>query len=787
MSSDSISLPIDKIHSQFLEQLSDQHLVVAAATGSGKSTRLPLWAKKNGRVLVIEPRRVACTALAGFVAQLDGTGVGEGVGYAIRFDNRYRQTTDVVFVTPGVALRWFSEDKLATFTTVILDEFHERRWDTDLLLALLKQRAQHRLVLTSATLNANRLAGYLGAEILEAEGRNFPVELSYRAKEPQQMPAIQHIEQRIAEAVKALVAKHAGDVLVFLPGRKEIQQAQVALKDVDAELIPLHASVGEKEQKRALTQSERRRIILATNVAETSLTIPGVTLVVDSGLERRTHQRNGRTVLGLHPISKASAEQRRGRAGRMAPGICVRLWGEHAPLEMATPPEIKREELTELVLAAASAGVRASDLAFADPLPEKSLAIANEKLRQMEALDVHGKITAHGEALFPLPIDTQFAHLITAMPDALTKGAMVDLVAALSLGTRWLRLPKSEQGLLAVQAWLPTGCDALTLVAALRGAVPEEVHVDQPVRKEARRLSLQIREALGLGKIPESIDFDRDAWLAAVIKAQPSLAFVRRIKRRNAMGNGYSEITVGEQSRLLESAEAAIVFDDYSMPGRGTRQTLTIGTCLAPVSFKLLADAELGERTLGRVHYDKGVVSVEQQRVYVERVINQAEISPEGDAARQALANLIMAIRICKGVAEKLTCDLEAWALFVALGEAEQQGLDTQGVSDPEQWLVERLALLGVESAEDMELVDDSDLHFEGIPDWQREKFDEKYPQTLTLGDLRCVVHYKVPGKQVIVEKVGGLRKDDPKRWEFPVWSGWKIRYKKASRVVDIR
>jgi len=778
-------LPINSIEITFKAKLKDTHLVVAAATGSGKSTRLPIWAAESGRVLVIEPRRVACTALAGFVAEQIDTRLGDGVGYAIRFDNRYQDTTRIIFATPGVALRWFAEGQLSGFDTVILDEFHERRWDTDLLLALLKQQAQHKLVLTSATLNAQRLADYLNAETLQADGRNFAVEVFHRAKDPREMPEGRGLEQQIKAAVSDYFERHRGDTLVFLPGRKEIQQAMAALKAIDADVIPLHASVSAEDQKRALSLGERRRVILATNVAETSLTIPGVTLVVDSGLERRTHQRNGRTVLGLHTISKASAEQRKGRAGRLEAGLCVRLWGEHAPLELVTPPEVQREELVEMMLAAACSGYSLDALSFADTLPEKSLRLAREKLLEMRAVEESGSVTELGTTLFPLPIDTQFAHLITAMPDPLLQGAMVDLAASLSAGGRWLTLPKSEQGLQAVQAWLPVPCDATTLIAALRGKtkedIPEEISLDSAGRKEARRLAAQIRSALGLGEIPVEIDFDRDKWLLAVIQAQPATAYIRRAKRRSAMGNGYAEITIGDQCRISDEFEAAVMLDDYSMPGRGTRQTLTIGTCLAPVKTNLLVQAGLGELQRGRVIWEGRQLSVEQLRVYVERVIHSETVMPEGDAARHAITELILRGSLMSGVADQLIRDLEAWALFIALGEAEGD------VPEAETWLCDQLELLGVEQADDMALIDTTDLHFEGIPAWQREAFDDKYPMSLSLGDLRLKVHYDVKKKQVVIEKLAGTRKDDPKRWELPGWKGWRIRYKKASRVVDIR
>lgn len=218
----SFSLPIDAVKKEFLQQLSSHHLVVEAETGSGKSTRLPIWAAKYGKVLVVEPRRVACTSLAEFIAVTpdDENRIwGCKIGYAIRFDNQFDQGTDIVFVTPGVALRWLSENGLTDFKTIIIDEFHERRWDTDLLLSLLLQTQSHRLVVTSATLDSQRLAEYMAAQRLTANGRMFDVEVIHQASDARSMPEIQHIERKIGQALE-VHREHHQDILVFLPGRK---------------------------------------------------------------------------------------------------------------------------------------------------------------------------------------------------------------------------------------------------------------------------------------------------------------------------------------------------------------------------------------------------------------------------------------------------------------------------------------------------------------------------------------------------------------------------------------
>ncbi len=215
------SLPIDSYQKTFHEQISNYHLVVEAETGSGKSTRLPVWASAHGRVLVVEPRRIACTSLAKYLAQQSGEKLGSKVGYAIKLESEYNEQTNVVFVTPGIALRWLSEDGLAGFDVIVVDEFHERRWDIDLLVAILKQKVSHRLVITSATIEGERLAHYLNANRISCEGRTYQVAIEHRATESRTLPDIRHLDQRIAEEVThQLIASH-GDMLVFLPGKRD--------------------------------------------------------------------------------------------------------------------------------------------------------------------------------------------------------------------------------------------------------------------------------------------------------------------------------------------------------------------------------------------------------------------------------------------------------------------------------------------------------------------------------------------------------------------------------------
>lgn len=781
MTSAGAELPIDALEAAFSEALTAGHVVVSAATGSGKSTRLPVWAMVRGPVLVVEPRRLAATSLAAYVAGQLGTEPGGTVGHAVRLDARYGPSTAVVYVTPGIALRWLAEDGLSRYTTVILDEFHERRWDTDLLLALLWRRGSHRLVLTSATIEAARLADYLGASQLTSDGRLYPVEVRYLADEPRAMPTRRGLEEAVAGAVDRALAETQGDVLVFLPGRGEIEACRARLGHCAAEIVALHASAPLSEQRRALNPGKHRRVVLATNVAETSLTVPGVTAVVDSGLERRTGRRNGRTVLSLEAVARSSADQRQGRAGRVQAGLCLRLWGHAAPLAEVRPPEVQREDLTDLVLAAACAGLRVADLAFPDALPEASLAAASDLLQRIGAVDDAGDATERGRRLFALPVDPVMAHLVVAMPDSESATFMADLVAALADGGRWARPSRDEAQLHRLDEWLGRRCDASLLVAALRYDDVPGVQVDRRSREEARCLAGQLREVLDLPGPAADWPADPGRIMGYAAEAFPAMVYVRREKRREAMGNGGDEVLIGDQSRLADDVEAALVFADHSVPGRGKKQTLTVAGCLAPLSLSALVGAGLCHTTHDNPRWEEGALVAQTQWVYAGRVIAAESAPVAGQAARWATARLILAGRLLRPAGERLRDDLAAWSLYVELGHGDGE------IPEAEDWLTRRLAELGVESGEDLALIEPEDLRFDGVPEWERARFDERYPRTVNLPDLQLCIHYDVRRKVVTAEKVGGIRKRDPQRWELPAWSGWRVKYQKASRVVDVR
>ncbi|HDM8196813.1 TPA: ATP-dependent RNA helicase [Vibrio harveyi] len=781
-------LPIDSLQAEFDQLVNHHHLVVEAETGSGKSTRLPLWSANHGRVLVIEPRRIACTSLAEFLADQSGQPLGKQIGYAIKLHAHYDENTKVVFVTPGVALRWFAEDKLASFDIVMVDEFHERRWDIDLLTAILKQEKQHRLIVTSATLEGEKLANYLDAKRLRSEGRCFPVTVTHRSLDSRYLPNKKGCENDVVRTVKEALEDEEGDILVFLPGRKEITQCAQMLQNInDVMIVKLHASVSDEERHRALTAQNQRKVVLATNVAETSLTIPNIRVVIDSGLERRTVQRNGRTALTLTHISKASAAQRMGRAGRVAEGACIRLFGEHAPLELVTPPELHREELVEPMLAAACCGYRLSELQFLDALPEKSLLSASQTLRGMKAIDQQGDVTEHGKKVYPLPIDALFADLVTRIQTKSEKEAMIDLAAALSVPAQLHQLQGGESAEALAQEE-PFGCDASLMIRLVRGEQFPGVNVDVSVLEEAQGLAKQMREVFELPELDVASRYKRDELTKAIAKLHPELVFVRRERRRDALGNGLMEMVVGRNSRFPDKSEAALVLDSHSVPGRGVKQTLNLASVMLPVSLALLRELELGEWQQGETNYEEEVPRATMHLIYAGRTICTEYQALQGEVAVQSIVEMIDEQALLPGFAPLRKQQIQHWKIYNALG-LNQTPVDKSMLDDLSfsTWLVEQLETLGVESVEDIELFDADDIPFEGIPDWEYQDFAEQFPLKLVLAELKLDVEYFVSRKLVHVIYTEGNRKGDPKRWELPRWSGWKVQYKKASRVLDVK
>src|SRR5438477_4164402 len=358
-------LPIDAALPDLLAALrAAGAAVLRAPTGAGKTTRVPPALVESGLagdglVLVLEPRRVAARAAARRMAAEHGSALGETFGYQVRFDRKAGPRTRVLVVTPGVLLRVLHDEPyLDGVAAVVFDEFHERGLESDLALGMVRLvrenvRPDLAAVVMSATIDPGPVSAYLGGcPVIASEGRTFPVDVRYRARR-----AETPLPEAVAAAVRELLDETDGDVLVFLPGLREIRQAAEELAPLAAdgiEVIPLHGDLPPEQQDRALQKLDRRKVVLATNVAETSVTVEGVTAVVDSGLARQMEFEPsvGMDRLRLVPISRASADQRAGRAGRTQPGVCVRLWDEpaHRSRPEQTEPEIRHVDLAGAVL-----------------------------------------------------------------------------------------------------------------------------------------------------------------------------------------------------------------------------------------------------------------------------------------------------------------------------------------------------------------------------------------------------------------------------------------------------
>lgn len=432
-----LPLPIDPIIPEAVASLArGTRLILRAPPGAGKTTRVPAalldaGLAGNKEIVVLEPRRIAARAAAEFVASERGDTLGGGVGYRVRFEHRGSVETRLWFVTEGTfSRRLVSNPLLEGVGIVVLDEFHERHLQSDLALAIVRElqdsvRPDLRLVVMSATLDTESLAASLGdSAILTSEGRAHPVSIDYSDGADREAPLARRVASALGRVLRSSeAADDHGDVLVFLPGAAEIRRSALAIESLgrehDLDIVTLHGSQPLDAQQQALRPGSRRRVVLSTNVAETALTVAGVTTVIDSGLARvaRLDARHGMNTLRVTTISRASADQRAGRAGRTAPGRCLRLWtrGEHAGLRAQETPEVLRLDLSRTVLELRGWGLgEARRLRWLDVPPEASLAGAERLLARLGALDgdARGNLTETGRRMLDLPVPPRVARLL---------------------------------------------------------------------------------------------------------------------------------------------------------------------------------------------------------------------------------------------------------------------------------------------------------------------------------------------------------------------------------------
>lgn len=447
-------LPIDDALPRLLDALATStKAVLVAPPGAGKTTRVPLallgaaW-RGDGRIVMLEPRRLAARAAAAQMARLLGEEVGGTIGYRVRMDARVSGRTRVEVVTEGVFTRMLLDDpELTGIAAVLFDEFHERSLDGDMGLALTLDatalRPDLRILVMSATIDGARVAGMLdNAPVIESLGRAFPVETFHVEPDP-----LQRLDDQVTSATLAALREHQGSALVFLPGQGEITRVAERLAGRvpdDVEIAPLYGQLSPAEQDRAIRPAPdgRRKVVLATSIAETSLTIEGVRIVVDSGFRRVPvyEPGTGLTTLETRRVSRAGADQRRGRAGRTSPGVAIRLWnaGQTSALEAFDAPEILGADLAGLALDLANWGVvDPASLRFLDPPPPPAWGEAIALLQRLDALDNAGRITDAGRALARLPLHPRLAHMIVmgaAADDARTAAELAVLIGERGLG-----------------------------------------------------------------------------------------------------------------------------------------------------------------------------------------------------------------------------------------------------------------------------------------------------------------------------------------------------------------
>ena len=687
------SLPIDVLLPALRQALASRHeAVLEAPPGAGKTTRVPLalldepWLAGQ-RIIMLEPRRLAARAAAERLASELGEAVGETVGYRIRLDSRVGPRTRIEVVTEGILARRLQDDPaLEGVGLVIFDEFHERSLDADLALALcLNGRSMFRgedsgepalkVLLMSATLEGEKLAALLDdAPVLRSEGRMFPVELRWGA--PYQ-PG-EWLEPRVVQTVLQALADEPGSLLVFLPGQAEIRRVNEQLAEALAGrseilLCPLHGELDLSAQRAAIEPAPagKRKVVLATNIAETSLTIDGVRVVVDAGLARvpRFDPGSGMTRLDTQRISRASATQRAGRAGRLQPGSCYRLWSQHQHEQLAAyaSAEILQADLAGLALQLARWGVTPAELAWLDPPPAAAYAQATELLTRLGALDQRGVLTAHGQAMAELPAHPRIAHLLLR-GQALGLGALACDLAAL-LGERDI-LRGAGADLHSRLALL--GGESKAARGSLRSAGQGGV-------QRARQLARQFHGYLKRSPVSTPVaDPEHPRWLGALL----AFAYPDRVaQQRRAAGAEYR--LANGRAALFAEADALMKHEWLVLADLGSRQgqreeRIYLAADLDPQLFETVLAEQVSVHEELDWDEREGVLRAERQRKVGELVLEREPLTGLDQAARsRALLGLVRR----KGLALlPWTPELRQWQARVAL--LRELDLAAKGVSE---------------------------------------------------------------------------------------------------------
>ncbi|MEO1833640.1 MAG: ATP-dependent helicase HrpB [Akkermansiaceae bacterium] len=755
-------LPVNEVEKEIRASVAvDQgRLLLKAPTGSGKSTAVPgmVRGECEGQVVVVQPRRMAARLLAEFVAKQMGTLVGKGVGYAVRFENQSGPETEILFVTDGVLQRMLLDDpELLGIGAVVFDEFHERRLSSDLSLARVLDlqesvRPDLRVVVMSATLETGGLKDYLEpCRLVEAGGRLFPVEIRHRgeAQVGRRGPnRHEEVWDRVAAAVKAEARELiAGDrILVFLPGMYEIRKSQSLLENAAAlkgwEVCPLYSALSPTAQRSALKMDDSKRIILATNVAETSVTIEGVKVVVDSGLVRQSSYdvARGFDSLGMVKIARAAADQRAGRAGRTGPGRCVRLWSEsdHRNRKEFETPEVCRVDLAEAILFLKRLGVNEiTDFRWLDQ-PENERRLDAEKLLTwLGALDSGGRLMEAGKQMAALPLHPRLSALVLQGGDCL--GEVLFVAAAVQgegvfkragRGQKWAELLEGEPGWgndfgaewLAMMAaknldFQPRECDGLGVLA--RGA--------RETWKNFQQLGRLLKKR---GERIKEPDFRQrgEACARAMLAA-----FGDRLAVRRDQGSAVCHVVGGRKGKLhpksvVRNTTLFLAADMIEVEGR--ERSVMLSRCVE-ISKDWIPAEEINDSV--NVIFDeisRRVVAV-KQRIFRGLILEEkrgGEVDPN-------LAGELLAGRVIAGdlVLKKWDAKVERWIARLAFLSKAMPELDFPGFDTGDREMAIAQICAGATTFKE---VKDRDP-WRVLHDWlsipQRQAMDSFAPEKITL------------------------------------------------------
>lgn len=656
-------------------------LVLVAPPGAGKSTRVPLellrepWVAGR-RIVMLEPRRLATRAVAARMAATLGEPLGRTIGYRMRLDTRVSPATRIEVVTEGVLGTLLQKDAaLEDVACVIFDEFHERSLQADLGLALCidvqaNLREDLRLLVMSATLAAEPVARLLSdAAIVQASGRAHPVEvhqLDYDTRRGEaQGGAV--LTRAVVSAVRRALG-HEGDVLVFLPGAAEIRRAHAALEDATLAgnllVTPLYGDLGQNEQQRALEPAPQgmRKVVLATNIAETSLTIEGVRSVVDSGLERRARfdPVSGMSRLETRRISRASAEQRTGRAGRLAPGLGLRLWSEatHRTLEASTPAEILEADLAPLALELAGWNVaEVSRLRWLDPPPGAALAQARELLARLAALDSTGRITAHGRAMLELRMHPRLAHMMLRARDRDLVPLASDLAAL--LGERDIVRGSSERD-----------SDLRVRLDAVRETRTVDESIDRGGLERVRRSAAQYRRRMNAPATQAARTDDDDIGMLL------ACAYPDRIAQSRAPGSGRYLLSNGRGAAFASPQTLAqsefLVIPELDAGEREARIFLAAPITRAALERESAQDMEQ-EEIVRWDSRERAVIAARVRRLGALIIENRPQVRPEARRVTSALLEGIRELSLSVLPWDRDTREWQARVGFVRALPAERE------------------------------------------------------------------------------------------------------------------